>query len=404
MPKHAVLSASSAGLWIACPGSQHMRAVFPQEQSSVAADEGTLAHALAAIEIERATLGEEFNGELNEEILAKELSETREKIDKFYADHIELGDSYDIMQREIAPYVDYVLAELGKAKEISEDATLATEQHVDFSDYVPGGFGTSDVIIAAGDRIEIIDLKYGKGVPVSAVNNPQIRLYALGSIALYSMLYEFKTAKVVIYQPRLDSVTEEEISVEDLEKWGREVVAPKAAEALSDSPSYHPGDWCQNKFCPGAAVCKARADYILKLEKLKGKDPALLSREEIGDALSRIDALMKWAKKIQTFSLDEISQGRPIPGWKIVEGRSIRAFSDEEKAAAAAIKAGYDESLIYERKMITLSAMEKLMGKKEFNRIEGALVTKPEGKPTLAPESDKRPAFTPSSNIENFDE
>lgn len=398
MANHAVLSASSAALWIACPGSQHMRALFP-ETSSDAAKEGTLAHELAALEIEYEA------GGLDKTRYEKKRAEILKRIDQFYAEHPEVKGSAEIMDKTLRPYIDYVSAAYTEALDEDEGASIATEQRVHFDAYVPYGFGTSDVIIAAGNEITVIDLKYGKGVPVSAVNNPQIRLYALGAVDLFSTIFDLDTAKLVIYQPRLDSVTEEEISIEDLKAWADTVVAPKAFEALSADPSYHPGDWCQNKFCPGAAVCKERAEYLLDLDRLSGKDPAVLSRKEIGEALTKTGQLKKWAKSLESFSLEELSAGREIPGWKIVEGRSNRAFSDEDKAAAAAIAAGYDRSLLFEKKMITLSAMEELMGKKDFKRIEGDLVVKPAGKPTLAPESDKRPAYSvkPVDN-NDFDE
>lgn len=378
MSKHSTFSASSAERWIHCPGSIHMASLFPPT-TSPAAEEGTLAHELAALMIEGAR--------------RDALEAIEAKVNRFYEAHPDLRDSFAAMLRTLEPYIDYVTAAYVNALAVDPAAVLLTEQRVDFSDTVPGGFGTSDVVIIGGGRVTVIDLKYGKGVPVSAKDNPQIRLYAIGAINAFDLVYDFDRVKMVIYQPRLDSVTEEELSVDALRAWADTTVKPAAEAAASDDPPYCPGEWCASHFCPGAGVCRARAEYVLALERHAGKDPALLSDEELSDALTRADVLQKWAKALNSYAMGEIQTGHAIPGWKIVEGRSNRIFADEDKVVAAAVRAGFDKALLFKSSLIGITDMEKLMGKKQFKEVLGALVVKPAGAPKLAPESDERPAF-----------
>lgn len=387
---HAPLPASSSARWMGCPGSYRMAKKFI-ETSSVNAEEGTLAHELAAFEIENR------NAAKTAKAYKDGLANIKKKVDAFYAENTDLDGDFAYMAQTLEPYVDYVAREYQEALDKDESAVLMTEQRVDFSGYVPDGFGTSDVVIIGGGRVTVIDLKYGKGVAVSAVGNPQIRLYALGAIAAFDLVYDFDTVRMVIYQPRLDSVTEEELSVADLKAWAEQEVKPAAKLALSDNPPYRPGEWCTSHFCPGAGICRARAEYALAIERHSGDDPSILTDAEIGEMLERVDALTDWAKKLKGYALGEMQNGHTIPGWKIVEGRSNRTYTDQDKVAAAVIKAGYKEALIYERSLIGITAMEKLLGgKKKFTEVLGKLVYKPQGSPTLAPESDKRPAFTPN--------
>lgn len=387
--KHAKLSASSAGGWSNCPGFIHMTELFPQDHGSAAADEGTLAHELAERMIS-------YPGKPWDDIATK--------VNRFYKDHPELSGSMTEMTDYISAYRDYVMGEYVAARRIDGAAQLCTEQRVGFHRYVPGGFGTSDVVITYGDTIEIIDLKYGKGVAVSAVNNPQIRLYALGSIDLFDIFEDFKTVKMVIYQPRLESVTEETMAVADLTKWAEDVIVPAAKEALSDHPSYHPGSWCTSKFCPGAHACRARAEWLLEVEKYE-KDPALLSREEIGDVLNKVGPLTKWATQLKSFALNELNEGRPIPGWKIVEGRSVREYTDRDKVLEALLAAGYEKPILLTTpELLGITALERVVGKSKFKKLLEApgLVVKPKGSPTLAQDADSRPVFA-NVSADDFD-
>ena len=388
MAEHAKLSASSAERWIHCPGSVHMASMFPPSDSP-AASEGTLAHALAEAKI---------NG-------ADDFSELEKRVNAFYADHKDLTSNFTDMTRYIEPYVDFVNATFQEAVKADPAAVLLTEQRVDFSDIVPDGFGTADVVIIGDQRATVIDLKYGKGVPVTARDNPQIRLYALGAINAFNLVYDFNRVRMVIYQPRLDRVTEEEMSVTDLTAWAETIVKPAAQATLAENPKCHPGEWCASHFCPGAGACRARAEYALGLERHSGKDPMLLTDEELSDALVRAEALQEWVKALNKYALGEAVAGHAIPGWKVVEGRSNRAFTDEDKVIEAAIKAGYDKALLFKSSLIGITDMEKLMGKKHFKEVLGSLVTKPRGAPKLAPESDSRPAFDMKRSIKDeFDD
>lgn len=395
MTKHAYLSASSAERWINCPGSARLAALFPESRSS-AADEGSLAHEIARILIE-------YNaGDLTKAEQKKQLEEQKAKVDAFYADHKDMTGSYDAMLRILEPYTTYVWAEFQAAKKADPAAVLMCETRVTFDEYVPDGFGTSDVVIIGDGKATVIDLKYGKGVPVSAVNNPQIRLYALGAVSEFELLYDFDKVKVVIYQPRLDSVTEQELTVEELKSWAGTTVKPAADEAATDDARIIPGPWCDDHFCPAQSKCKVRAKWLLELERFAVKDPDLLTDDELGEILPRLQALGSFQRKVENYAIDALSKGIPIKGWKLIEGMSRRKYTDEDKVAAAVLEAGYAEAMIYERSLLGITKMTELLGKKKFNEILGDLIEKPQGAPKLAPESDPKPAFTPK--VTDFDD
>lgn len=402
MPKHAKLSASGAELWTNCPGSVHMAELFP-ETTSPAAEEGTLAHALAQTMIENARAGS-----ASPQISAEYMVE-RDNVNAFYSVHKELAGSFDDMKKTLEPYVDYVIEEYEAIRKKDAAAELMTEQHVDFSDIVPGGFGTSDVVIIGDDTCEVIDLKYGKGVPISAIANPQIRLYTYGTMSAFDLSYDFSRVKMVIYQPRLDSVTSEELTADDLRSWGKAVIAPAAKRALSKNPKYNPGPWCKSHFCPAAGSCKARAAKMHEFEDMierRRKDSAVLSGEDMGKALSAAREYTAWAKDLENEALELAQSGEVVTGWKVVESVAKRKYKSEEIVAATLVKAGYDPALIYEKKLLGVTKMTQLMGKKEFHEVleEPGLVFKPEGAPTLAPESDKRPAIVTNVTADDFND
>lgn len=402
MPKHAKLSASGAELWTNCPGSVHMAELFP-ETTSPAAEEGTLAHALAQTMIENAR-----TGSISPQISAEYMVE-RDNVNAFYSVHKELAGSFDDMKKTLEPYVDYVIEEYEAIRKKDAAAELMTEQHVDFSDIVPGGFGTSDVVIIGDDTCEVIDLKYGKGVPISAIANPQIRLYTYGTMSAFDLSYDFSRVKMVIYQPRLDSVTSEELTADDLRSWGKAVIVPAAKRALSKSPKYNPGPWCKSHFCPAAGSCKARAEKMHEFEDMierRRKDNAVLSGDDMGRALSAAREYTAWAKDLEDEALELAQSGEAVTGWKVVESVAKRKYKSEEIVAATLVKAGYDPALIYEKKLLGVTKMTQLMGKKEFHEVleEPGLVFKPEGAPTLAPESDKRPAIVTNVTADDFND
>ena len=402
MPKHAKLSASGAELWTNCPGSVHMAELFP-ETTSPAAEEGTLAHALAQTMIENARAGS-----ISPQISAEYMVE-RDNVNAFYSVHKELAESFDDMKKTLEPYVDYVIEEYEAIRKKDAAAELMTEQHVDFSDIVPGGFGTSDVVIIGDDTCEVIDLKYGKGVPISAIANPQIRLYTYGTMSAFDLSYDFSRVKMVIYQPRLDSVTSEKLTADDLRSWGKAVIAPAAKRALSKNPKYNPGPWCKSHFCPAAGSCKARAAKMHEFEDMierRRKDDAVLSGDDMGKSLSAAREYTAWAKDLENEALELAQSGEAVTGWKVVESVAKRKYKSEEIVAATLVKAGYDPALIYEKKLLGVTKMTQLMGKKEFHEVleEPGLVFKPEGAPTLAPESDKRPAIVTNVTADDFND
>ena len=384
MPElHAKLSSSASKRWLGCPGSVKLSEHYPNG-SSIYADEGTIAHGMAEGMISK-----------NDKLVQKYEVEAA----KFYGEHPELNGTFLEMKMILQPYVDYVFEEY--AAQVHEDgaAQLMTEERVDLTEYIPGGFGTSDVVILRQGRLHIIDLTYGKGVYVSAEDNPQLKLYALGTLARFDMLYDIEDVVMTIYQPRLDNVSTDTIKAKDLYAWGEEVIKPGAQLALSEDAPVHAGDWCQ--FCPARYDCKERARDAMELQKYLGQ--MVLSPEEIAEILGKIDRLTKFAEDIKDSALTKALDGEEIPGWKVVEGRSIRKYvGSEEEIVRQCEGAGYDQALLYERKLLTITNMEKLMGKKQFAEVLGAYVEKPEGKPTLAPESDKRPAITNNSAAEDF--
>lgn len=384
MPElHAKLSSSASKRWLGCPGSVKLSEHYPNG-SSIYADEGTIAHGMAEGMISK-----------DDKLVQKYEVEAA----KFYGEHPELNGTFLEMKMILQPYVDYVFEEYAAQVHEDEAAQLMTEERVDLTEYLPGGFGTSDVVILRQGRLHIIDLKYGKGVAVSAQDNPQLKLYALGTLARFDMLYDIEDVVMTIYQPRLDNVSTDTIKAKDLYAWGEEVIKPGAQLALSEDAPVHAGDWCQ--FCPARYDCKERARDAMELQKYLGQ--MVLSPEEIAEILGKIDRLVKFAEDIKDSALTKALDGEEIPGWKVVEGRSNRKYvGSEEEIVRQCEGAGYDQALLYERKLLTITNMEKLMGKKQFAEVLGAYVEKPEGKPTLAPESDKRPAITNNSAAEDF--
>lgn len=373
--KHALLAASAAARWLNCTAAPHFEAQFPDSVSEYAV-EGTLAHALAECKLRKRYL------DTNPRSVASKLSKLRK--DERYNEEMETAtDAYlDVVADQIMEY--------------DSQPGVAVEVRVDLSSYVPESFGTCDCCIIGGGVLSILDYKHGKGVPVSAEANPQIMLYALGALDRYRLVYgdTIHTVRMTIVQPRLGSTSTYTLTVEQLRAWGNSI-RPAAQEAFAGPGTFRPGDWC--RFCRGKAQCRARADRYTALEDFKDIQPATLSDAEIGELLERGKALTQWYKDLEAYASEALLQGKPIPGWKIVAGRSVRTWSDQDAAFEAAKAAGYDEALLYERTPLTLSAVEKLMGKTAFAETLGSYVIKPPGKPTLAPESDKRPAYTPAA-------
>lgn len=366
--KHAKLSASSAHRWMNCNPSANLEREFA-DRTSVAAAEGSAAHALCEHKLRKAL----------------KMRSTR-PVSKYDSDEMEMcTDSY----------VEFVLEQIEVVKQHCKDPFVLIEQQLDFSCYVPDGFGTDDCLIVADKLLHIIDFKYGLGVLVDAEENPQMMLYALGALRLFDALYDIDTISMSIFQPRRENVSTWTITVAELEEWAEQTLRPKAELAFKGEGEFNPGPWCT--FCKAAVKCRARAEEKLALARYEFAKPPLLTDEEMEDILSRLDDLTKWANEIAAYAQDAaINHGKQWNGFKLVEGRSIRKYSDESAVVAAATAAGYRD--IYKKSLIPITEMEKLMGKKTFAEILGGLVIKPQGKPTLVPASDKRPAIHTGAN------
>jgi hypothetical protein len=294
-----------------------------------------------------------------------------------------------------------VLEQIALAKQSCSDPIVLIEQKLDFSKYVKDGFGTVDCVIIADSTLHIVDFKYGQGVLVEAEDNPQMKLYALGALELFDGIYDINNVSMSIFQPRRENVSTYTISKDLLYKWAEEVLKPTAALAYEGGGEYVPGEHCQ--FCRASVKCRARAESKMKLAAFEFALPPLLTDDEIAEILAAIGDLTSWANEIVAYATDAaLNHGKQWPGFKLVEGRSNRKYSDEEAVAAAAKAAGYRD--IYKQSLITVTEMEKLMGKAKFNEILGEYIVKPPGKPTLVPLSDKRPPMNISNAKTDFTE
>lgn len=369
---HAKLSASSAHRWLMCPGSVTLSEQFP-ETTSEFAEEGTLAHSVA------------------EQKLQKFLKHGRKKIPCEDKSMDEYTDAYR----------DYVVEVFNSAKKKDAGALLLVEERLDFSPWVPDGFGTGDAVIIANGTCHIIDLKYGKGVSVSAEDNPQCRLYALGAINSYDLIYDFDTVCTHIFQPRIDNISTEENSVADLLDWGESYVKPRAAEADSGTHVCCSGDHC--RFCLAKAVCRQRAEDMLAIGENTECDPDMLSDSDISKIVPKLDAFEKWAKDLREWALNQMLAGHAYEGLKVVEGRSNRIITDETGLIKELNDRGYpDEKLYKPAALKTITDLEKLVGKKDFAIIAAGHIDKPKGKPAVALISDKRPEYVQVSAEEAF--
>lgn len=371
--KHALLGASSSARWLVCTPSARLEAMFPDEQSPYAA-EGTVAHDLA------------------EAILRHKLEGKKApKLDDYSAEMVEA----------VNRYVDICEEKVNEARARSSDAEAMIEARLDFSRWVPEGFGTGDMVIVADGILEVIDLKYGKGVPVSAVENTQMRLYALGAYDVNEFLYDIKTVRMTIVQPRLDSVSTDEMSVEELLDWGEDI-KPIAQRAWDGIGECTPCDYCN--FCKARHTCRALADTCLDtFYKNGGKLNQLLTDSEVSDILGMKDLITKWIKGVYDFAYEKALSGeKQWPGYKLVEGTSRRTITDPDAAAKTLLDNGYKEEEIFKpRELEGITNLQKVLGKKGVSEYLEAYIDKPEGKPTLVPESDKRPAINTVESMAN---
>lgn len=304
------------------------------------------------------------------------------------------------MMNHAEAYAAFVLERYAQAQKITPDAIIQIETKLNLTDYVPEGFGTGDAIIIADGVLEIIDLKYGKGVQVSCVKNKQMMLYALGAFQESSFLYDIHTIRMSIFQPRLDNISSWELPVEELIKWSREELIPIAALAFEGKGDFCPGDHC--RFCRARIRCKALADQNMTVARYEFKEGQLLSDREVSAILSCSSDIKKWLSAVEEYALIEArDNGKIWEGFKLVEGRSVRTYSDPDTVASTLIDAGYPEEIIYQRSLLGITAMEKAITKKKFTELLNDLIAKPQGLPTLVPLSDKRPALSSSESAKH---
>lgn len=382
---HAVLSPSSAERWLNCTPSARLEEGFPGT-TSVFAEEGTLAHSL---------------GEL---LIREKAGWIKKKDFKKAFDAIQADELYNESMLEYADeYATHVIECFSEAQSHTRDALLFLEMRLNMTDFVPEGFGTGDAVIIADGVMHINDLKYGKGVPVSSENNKQMMLYSLGALREFDFLYDIHTVRMTIYQPRIGNISTWEISVEDLMKWAEDDLKPRAALAFEGKGEYAPGKHCQ--FCKAKAVCKALADHNLGIAKYEFKQSDLLADGEVSDILSRAKFIADWLSAVEDYALQQaVEAGKKWPGYKVVEGRSNRKYADETKVAEVLVSKDFKEEDIFKKKLLGITEMEKHVGKKDFNVLLSDLIIKPPGKPTLVPESDKRPEYNSVENaVKDFE-
>ena len=365
MGNHALLSASSSHRWLNCPPSARLCEGYDDKGSNFAA-EGSDAHSLCEYKLRKA--------------LGMEAKDPTEDLTWYDAE----------MEEAASGYAAFVMELVAEAKKTCSDPVVLIEQRLDYSKYVQAGFGTGDCVLISDGTLHIVDFKYGRGVLVEAEDNPQMKLYALGALEIFDCLYDIDTVSMTIYQPRRANVSTFTLSRQELLDWAETVLVPTAELAFAGDGEYHCGEWCQ--FCKAKADCRERARANMELARYEFRQPPLLTDEEVEEILGKLDSLMDWASDIKDYALQAAISGKHWSGYKLVEGRANRRYTDENAVVAAVKAAGYDP--YDEPKLLGVTAMTTLLGRKQFNDILGGLITKPQGKPTLVPESDKRPAMT----------
>ena len=375
---HAMLSASGANRWLNCTPSAKLELEHGENKTSTYAEEGTLAHELAELYIRKDVLCD---------ITDEDFESALERIMN--------NDLFNEEMLDVVPvYTDYCSDQFIEAQTANDLSIIEIEQKLDLSDYVPESFGTADCVIINDDLMEVIDLKYGKGVPVYAEWNKQLMLYGLGALRKYDMMYDIKEVRLSIVQPRINNISSWQISVNELQKWAEEELKPKAQLAYKGEGELCAGDWC--KFCSVRNRCRKLYEQQVEIAKYEFAEPTLLTDDEIADIIKRTPKLVEWANSVMDYAQDlAIRNKKQWPGFKLVEGISRRKWADEEKASNALFARFPEltEDEIFNTKLKSITDIEKLVGKKQFNAVLSDLVVKPEGKPTLVPLEDKRPAI-----------
>lgn len=395
---HAVLSPSSSSRWISCPPSarlcERLEKRFDRKDSPYAR-EGTLAHALGELKIRNALYHADEMTTAKLSRMSQEEQEAYEGINdfRFKALREELGEVTAEIEKATDTYCDVVMNKFLEARENDPGAVLHLEQRVDLSKWVPGSFGSSDCIIVSDNLLEVADLKAGKGIPVDAVGNPQIRLYALGALAKYQHLYDFDRVRYSIIQPRLDSMSDETLTVDELLQWAEEVVVPAAKLAWAGQGDFQPGSWC--RFCAAKAICSARVAEAMKLFRYGLESPGVIPDEQIPEILATLDLAEAWISDIRTYAESQALRGQKWQGYKLVRGkRPNRKWSDPEEVKAQLLRAGYGLEQFEKHELRPPGEVEKTLGKTAFRALLDGLVSQGDGKLTLVPESDKRQEYS----------
>ena len=368
MPKHALLSASSSHRWLNCPPSARLCEGYDDKGSDFAA-EGTDAHALCEFKLRTA--------------LGMEAKDPTEDLTWYNSEMEECANGY----------VSFVMELVEEAKKACPDPVVLIEQRLDYSKYVEEGFGTGDCVIIADGTLHIVDYKHGRGVLVEADDNPQMKLYALGVLELFDCIYDIDTVSMTIYQPRKSNISVCVMEKDGLLEWAQNDLTYKAKLAYEGGGDFHCGEWC--RFCKAKAECRERAEANLALARYDFEEPPLLTDEEIAGILDKVDALTAWAADVKEYALQQAVSGTAFPGWKLVEGRSNRKYTSEAAVAAAVEGAGFNP---YEKKLLGITAMQKLLGKSRFEELLAPYIEKPQGRPTLVRSSDKRPEWNTAKN------
>ena len=373
---HATLSASSSHRWLMCPPSVKLSEQF-EDKPSVYAEEGTFLHELSEMKLHR------YLGDMTPEAIEAQYAEHRDN--DFYSDEAESVTD---------EYVDFCIETIEAVHASCPDPLILVEHRLDFSEYVPGGFGTGDLVIVADGVLEVIDFKGGRGVRVEADHNSQLMLYGLGALLEFEALYDIRSVRMSIVQPRLNNISTFEITADDLVLWAERDVKPRAQLATKGEGEFCAGEWC--RFCKARHTCRKRSEYHMRLAERDFKQPDLLTDAEIIDILPVAESLNSWVQDIISYATQQAVGGKAWPGYKLVAGRSVRRYTSEAEVIKAATEAGYTD--IYKTSLLGVGDLEKRMGRKKFSEVLGRYVIKPVGAPQLVPESDPRKPYSDAAS------